>query len=351
MSVEFPVFLTSNILVGPEKTIADLVAFVQDVVYGWEGFKPNYWAALAEVMDEAQPGASHRSGAMPGDVLQNGAADALDRGFVIAGSLGGIGIRKLDPDNPDPEHLSYGALNGWRLYFLTDDYEQDEDAYLASVAFYAHLFTEAALRLSALRGELVRESPTYLGPEPPHALHNALVQIVSTDEIAESYGMPDEYWSQWDLTVYAGHGRAVVSRGLTVVDETEFKELAAVRGIALGQAAKPGASEFRRSNLSSAERRMVDGMESFLEQIGLDPQTQILEFSAFVPEDEHLTAQDFQTLIKFNAPRKKNSDQIKSVRIAFPDQAMAMREWPLLASIGVEVIYLNGDASWVPLKP
>ena len=351
MVAEFPSRLTFNLTLGPEVTIAELISFAQDVIYGDDGFEPDHWAVAREFVDEPTPGASHRKNAMPPDALESVGAEAMEEGFLVASNAVRVFFKKLDPDKPDPTRVTYGLINGWRIHGTTASFGRNKSDYRNTAKLFADIMTEAAERLGALRGELVRESLTYLGPEPPHALPEALVQIVSTEHIAHTYQEPERYWEQWDFVQYSGQGRAVVSRGLKIIDEADFKKLTSSRGIAMAQAAHVGTSKMGRASLSSQERKMVDGLESYLEQIGLDPATQILEFSAVVPADSHLTAKDFRSLTGFVTRSRGDDAEIKSVRVSFPDQDIAGKEFPLLHAIGVDVIYYDESGNWVEMVP
>lgn len=342
-----PNALSYNLVVGPEVSIATLVAFIQEIICGADGFEAKNWALFAE--RDLDENAIHH-GALPQNLIEEQPAEILEQGLGVVGNLSGVYLRKFEPDNDGSANAAtYGFRFGWRLTFRVSLRSATEDSCQTAITQMSNIIVQAAQRLGALGGELLRESSGYLGPTPPHADPEVLVQIVQTDEIARAYPDPETYWAQWDEVSYVGQGRALVSRGLGITDETAFKEMVAERGIALCQTARPGLSEFLRGTLTAEEKAMLQTQESYLNQVGLDPDTQILEFAAYVPEDSYMTARDYKTLLNFTSPRTQRIQEIGSVRVAFPNEAMARREFPLLSTLEVDVIYMSDAGVWAPL--
>lgn len=342
-----PIALTYNLVLGPEVSIEALIAFVQEVICDTEGFEAETWELFAE--SDLDDSAIHQ-GSLPQNLAEERSPEVLEKGFAVDGKQGGAYLRKIEPRADDPDYgETHGHRFGWQLTYSVDLFDASEAGCRTAITLMSEVIVQAGHRLGALWGELLRESSGSLGPTPPHADPEVLVQIVQTDEIARAYPDPETYWAQWDEVNYVGQGRAIVSRGLGITDETAFKEMVAERGIALCQTARPGLSEFLRGTLSAEEKAMLQTQESYLDQVGLDPDTHILEFAAYVPEDSYMTARDYKTLLNFTSPRTKKTEGIESVRIAFPDEAMARREFPLLSTLEVEVIYMSDAGVWAPL--
>lgn len=342
-----PNALTYNLVIGPEIPIAALIEFVQMFICNAEGFEAQTWELFAESdLDDS----AIQQGPLPQNLTDEQPTEVLEQGFAVDGKYGGVYLRKIEPRVDDPTYEeSHGYRFGWHLTYRAALFDANESDCKAATALLSKMFVEAGQRHGALWGELLRESSGYLGPTPPHADPEVLVQIVQTDEIARAYPDPETYWAQWDEVSYVGQGRALVSRGLGITDETAFKEMVAERGIALCQTARPGLSAFLRGTLTAEEKAMLQTQESYLNQVGLDPDTHILEFAAYVPEDSYMTARDYKTLLNFTSPRTQRIQEIGSVRVAFPNEAMARREFPLLSTLEVDIIYMSDAGTWEPL--
>jgi len=203
--------------------------------------------------------------------------------------------------------------------------------------------------LSVIGADIRFQRVGYVGPEAPYAPSDALMTLVSPEDIAEAYTDPDAYWAQWDEVKYLGNDRALVSRGFNILDEAHFKMMALERGLTLWRAAKPGKTEFEAAAPEPAEEALIDALPGYLEQVGYDPDEKLIEFTAFVPPDDHLSGKDILMLLEFLEFGTGAGEDVDKVRVVFPDEPMARKEAHILTDIGVQVTYFTTDGTWSDL--
>lgn len=351
MKPELPNYLDLVITIGPNATVETLLDFVIETLVERPGFRPESWSLISELRDPAKVRKAQRKGAPKRDAIKKLGAEAFADGFSVEGETGGVTVQNIAILPKGSREETFGLTTGWRLFDSNDTFEDadDEEAYLAAVGLQTDIVRAALDRLPVGRAQIRRDSNSFVGPVPPHAAPDALLYTPLATEITRDYADPNAYWSAWDQVEYLTGGKALVARALEVADEAEFKKRAIVDGFALGRAARPGLTRYPEPRPTKREQEMIDGLDAYLQQVGYDTGEKSLEFTAVVPEDDHLTPADIFLILAYLKHGTGGGDPVESVRVTFPNEDMAKREAQTLRDVGATAQYFGADGIWKTL--
>jgi hypothetical protein len=276
------------------------------------------------------------------------AALPVDGGFSADGRETGIILLSRYTPKPydSPYWETYGFEDCWSLRLISPDLSAERDGARVRRSLAASVAVVHALvvRCPVLRANVTRAAPVF-APAPPHAMPSDVLFIVERAEIERDYVDPGAYWRAWDSATDLGGGRMLLTRALDVVDEVEYKRRTYPATWAMARAALPGVTSYAHSaesDLRPGERALLDGEEKTLWQIGYHPEEQWLEFAAMVPGGAHISAREiFMLRGLVDAKRIPSGEPLQSVRVIFPNRAMAEREARPLFDNGVVVRYFE----------
>src|SRR5262249_17931815 len=187
----------------------------------------------------------------------------------------------------------------------------------------------------------VERSANVFAPAPPHAMPGHVLFIAEGAEIERDYVDPDVYRSAWEQATELGNGRVLLTRALGIVDEVEYKRRTYAAAWAMARAARSGLTHYTHhqvNDLPAAERELFGRGEQTLTQLGYYAEEQWIEFTAMVPDGEHILPCEIFLLRDLMVAMKiPDGRPLQSVRVTFPNRAMAEREARLLHDIGVTV--------------
>jgi hypothetical protein len=280
-----------------------------------------------------------------------------EQGFYASGTeSGGITLARFAPKPHDfPYRETYGLRDCWQVSLTSPDLSMERDSVRVRRSLACQVAVVRALidRCPVLRAHAGRAASVF-APEPPHAAPGDVLFIAERAEIARDYVDPDVYWRAWDEATDLGGGRVLLTRALDVVDEVEYKRRACPAAWAMARVARPGLTVYSHSpaiDLSPGEQALLDVEAPTLSQVGYQPQEQWIEFAAMVPDGAHIAAREIYMLHDFVAARQLPSGSpLRSVRVTFPDRAMAEREARVLLDIGVVVQFFSDQGTWEVLE-
>ncbi|MEM9249572.1 MAG: hypothetical protein AAGB05_12860 [Pseudomonadota bacterium] len=346
MTLELPSNLFLTIVVHPGPEPAEIASFVRSTLVEDPRFVPWYWQALSEVGEDD----GEREGAPTlSDLVMLG--DDLEDGYLVQGKPTGLTIEPVEEDMAEDFMTSFGAEEGWLLHTrtVTAGLPKEEGALLETMAFHADLLRAAVRQLPVHRAALRRVAQGSIGPFPPLARADTLVDVLSMAEIRRDYADPQDFLRVWDRVDDTDAGGVVVERGLTIADELAWKRRSLDDGMTLARAAQPGLTRWTGRRPTQREQAMLEEAESFITPLGYNAQTKTVEFTAVVPADAHLPPIDLFTLQDWLGANVENAGKVERVVVTFPDLAAAEREAQPLREIGVVIQFYADDASVQPL--
>lgn len=342
MSIELPTQLILTIVVRPDATPEDLAGFAVRALTEDPRFRADYWQVLSDVGadDGDRKGAPDR-----GALLELG--DALADGFAIEGETAGLTVEPVQPHMAARVLESFGASEGWRLrnVAVTGVLEPEADALLEVIALHADLLRAAVADLPVLRGSLRRVGQGSIGPFPPLARPDILMDMVPMGEIERDYPNPQAFLSPWDRVTEGDDGAVLVERGLGIADELDWKRRSVRDSMTLARAARPGLTRWAGRRPSKREQAMLEEAESYITPLGYNAKDHSVEFTATVPADAHLPPIDFFTLQDWHGATVEDAGKVERVVVTFPDRAMAERDAQQLKELGVVVQFYEADGS------
>ncbi len=280
-----------------------------------------------------------------------------ERGFSADGRE--TGIIMLTRFTPKPYDLpyweTYGFKDCWGFRVISPDLSAEENSERVGRSLAAPVAIVRALigRCPVLRANVTRDAAVF-APAPPHAMPSDVLFIAERAEIARDYTDPGVYWRAWDSATDLEGGRVLVTRALDVVDEVEYKRRTYPAAWAMARAARPGLTSYGHSavdELGPGERALLDAEEPTLWHGGYHPEEQWLDFTAMVPEGAHIAAREMLMLHDLVvAKRIPSGKPLRSVRVTFPDRAMAEREARPLLDNGVVVQFFSDLGTWEVLE-
>lgn len=346
MSIEPPVQLILTIVARTDVSPSALADFAIDALVGDSRFKPDYWQVLSEVGKDG----GDRKGAPDRSSLEK-AGDALSRGFAIEGRKVGLTVEPVAAHMAKRPLESFGASEGWRLRntAVTATMPPDAEALLEVIAFHADLLRSAVDAFPVFRASLRRKGEGSIGPFPPLARPDVLMDMIPMGEVERDYPNPQAFLETWDRVSEGDSGSVLVERGLGIADELEWKRRSVRDSMALARAARPGLTRWAGRNPTQREQAMLAEAESFIEPVGYDPKDRSVEFTAVVPKDEHLPAIDLFTLQDWKEASVENVGEVEKVKVTFPDRGMAEREAQQLRELGVQIQFYDEGGTVRPL--
>jgi hypothetical protein len=122
----------------------------------------------------------------------------------------------------------------------------------------------------------------------------------------------------------------------------------------MARAAQPGLTRYPHSaasDLRPGERTLVEEQETTLSQVGYHAEEQWIEFTAMVPDGAHIAAREIFMLHDFMVARQLPSGApLQSVRVTFPNRAMAEREARPLLDNNAVVQFFSDQGTWEVLE-
>jgi hypothetical protein len=271
-------------------------------------------------------------------------ADGRETGIIL--------LSRFTPKPYDfPYWETYGFKDCWGFRIISPDLstERDSARVLRSLAAPVAVVRALTGRCPVLRANVTRAAPVF-APAPPHAMPGDVLFIAEQAEIACDYVDPRAYWGGWDAMTDLKDGRVLLTRALDVADEVEYKRRTYPATWAMARAARPGLTSYAHSaehELRPGERALLEGEETTLWQVGYHPAEQWAEFTAMVPDDAHIAAREIFMLHDLLVAKQLPSGRpLRSVRVIFPNRAMAEREARPLFDNGVAVQFLSDKGMW-----
>jgi len=345
--MKLPTQIKLNVVIGEELPVAEVLNFALEALVARDGFKPDYWCLLSEMAAARKLGDENRAGVPSAADIDALGEKAFADGFSIEGANGGLTAQNIARLGGADDKTTFGAAKGWRLMdtrFI--DKDAGEAGYFAALGMQHDILQAAMAKLPVFRADIRRFGTAPLGPNPPHAAPNVLVAVVQAVEIERDYAEPSEYWEAWDRVEYLNAGLALVSRGMEVADDTDFKRRILPGAFAMARAAKTGLTKYAAPLLNKADSAMVAEFGAYLQQVGYDSNAKSLEFTAVLPADEHLSPGDVYSILEFLEDGTGDDEEVEEVIVTFPDKTAAEREAPLLREIGATAQYFAEDGSW-----
>jgi hypothetical protein len=275
-------------------------------------------------------------------------ADGRETGIIL--------LTRFTPRPYDyPYWETYGFKDCWGFRIISPDLSAERDGARVRRSLAAQVAVVRALigRCPVLRANVTRAAPVF-APAPPHAMPSDVLFIAEQAEIGRDYVDPRVYWRAWDSVTDLGRGRVLLTRALEVDDEVEYKRRTYPAAWAMARAAQPGLTNYAHSaegDLRPGERALLDGDEKTLWQAGYHPEEQSLEFTALVPGGGHISPREIFMLRGLMAAKQLPSGEpVRSLRVTFPNQAMAEREAQPLFDSGVVVRFFSNRGTWEVLE-
>jgi hypothetical protein len=280
-----------------------------------------------------------------------------ERGFSADGrETGIIMLTRFTPKPYDfPYWETYGFKDCWGFRVISPDLSKEEDSERVGRSLAAPVAIVRALigRCPVLRANVTRAAPVF-APAPPHAMPSDVLFIAERAEIARDYTDPDVYWRSWDSATELEGDRVLVTRALDVVCEVEYKRRTYPAAWAMARAARPGLTTYGHSavdDLGPGERALLNAEQATLWHGGYHPEEQWLDFTAMVPEGAHIAAREILMLHDLvTAKQIPSGKPLRSVRVTFPDRAMAEGEARPLLDNGVVVQFFSDIGTWEVLE-
>jgi hypothetical protein len=284
-------------------------------------------------------------------------AELADSFYADGPECGGIYLTRFTPKPYDyPYWETYGLKDCWGLRLIGPDLSVEQNPERVRRALASRVAVVRALikTCPVVRAHVARVAAVF-APAPPHAVPSHTLFIADRAEIERDYVDPGAYWGAWEQATELSEGRVLLTRTLTVVDELEYKGRTYPAAWDMVRAAKPGLTHYGHSptnELTEAERALFDSGEPTLTQVGYHPDEQWIEFTAMVPDGEHVRPREIFMLADLMAEQRlPDGRPLRSVRVTFPNRAMAEREARPLRDIGVTVQYFSEQGTWQVLAP
>lgn len=250
---------------------------------------------------------------------------------------------RRDETRSHPDCLDVACHSGVEL----DDADAVREA-LTSQSALVHAFCD---RFDVREAYVNRLASRYV-PWVPHAWDWRPMAVVVAGDVERDYADPSGYWRSWDTQRELRDGRVLVTRALDVLDELAYKRAVYPRIWELVHAAKPGLCRgFDVADLWTEDLAFFDEGEGFLRQLGYDEHEQSIEFTAVVPEGEHLRPREIMLWARHRADGVLPTGQpLRRVKFTFVDAAMAEREKRPLLDAGIEVWCYAPDGALVQIR-
>lgn len=348
---DLPQTLRLNAVFAADDGVEPMLAFAMNEFVARPEAGAVHWVTASAVMatrsyeKAVTPGAPTREG-----LARLGAASFAE-GFSIQGKRFVLAVKPFRDGGRGKPSETYGLQAGWHLTVTCRDLcAVDAAEFAQMLGLLVRMMTALARGMAPLRGEVRRDSDSFIGPVPPLADPEVVMACLPTDLVSRDYADPDGFWSAWDSVEHVGGGLALVQRGADVVEETAFKGLALRSGLAMGRAARPAKTQYYLPAPSDAEMALLDAEPSCLHQVGYNESERSLEFTAMVEEHRHLAARDLFLLVQYLENGTASGEPVDLVIVTFPGRAMAEAEVRPLHDIGVRVQYLTATGEWEVLE-
>lgn len=189
-----------------------------------------------------------------------------------------------------------------------------------------------------------RRYTNYYAPTPPFADPHIMLQIVSKDDIAKSYDNPELYWSVWESVEDYDDGRVLVSRGLSILDDLEYKKSVYARTWDLARNAKPGLTEYSAPDLREHDLPYMNAGKPWLAATGYNPQEQWVEYAGAPGPDDHVLPHEIlHFYVWLGSEKWQDGRPLKGIRVVFPMRDIAEREKRPLLDVGCRVFYMDSS--------
>lgn len=336
----------------PKMDVRDLFDYIIDYFGKDPAFDTKEWTTPVRIFASKSFAAAQIKGHPTSEDFDKLGAEKFVKGFSVKDKNFIFACYPLKP-RPNPVlHQTFGITEGWRLGLSGLRASKITPARFAEQLAMTERFFEAVAReFSVRRGEVRRQSKTYIGPDPALVEAEIAMSCLPVAEIEAAYDDLDTFWASWDKVTHLPDGMVLLSRGMEIVDETTFKVLTMTRGMVMARAAKPGLSKYYLAEPSPEERTVLDAQPSYLEQIGYSEEKKSLEFTAVVPEGEYLSLRDLDDIMRWQSDGAAGGKAVETVIVTFPNIAMAQRQAPALHAIEARVQYYAEQGDWRILEP
>ena len=269
--------------------------------------------------------------------------DARGLAWVMVKRRDGSQGSGADEDYGDADCLSVVLESGLEL----DDPDDVRQA-LTCQAAVVRAFCD---RFDVRNAHVRRVASTYV-PRAPQGWDERPVMVVARRDVEAGYADPGPYWRSWDTRDELGDDRVLVTRALDVLDERDYKRAVYPRIWELVHAARPGTcTRFGVADLWPQDLPHFDEGEGFLRQLGYDARDQSIEFTAVVPDGEHLRPREIMLWARhLSNGRLPAGELLSRVKFTFVDAAMADREKRPLLDAGIEVWCYAADGTLVQVR-
>jgi len=209
----------------------------------------------------------------------------------------------------------------------------------------AHMFEHSDL----CEARVVRGLNVVTMPKAPFAggdamgRGDAVIRLLSTSQILDHYRSVSEFLAGWDGHTKRGD-RYLVYRGLDCETDRAFTEAQREKNRALGRAAKPGFTRYRRvlGAMQPWEQTWWDAGEPTLSWVGTHAATGRCEFSAFVPPGQHILPREiYRVRAVVRGKLDEHGTPVTDVRVVFPNRQMAVAEGTPLMDVGASVYFMD----------
>ncbi len=219
--------------------------------------------------------------------------------------------------------------------------------YLRLATDFCRLLLDEGLLIGA---SLTRHTK-YCGgiPEVPLVENNCHLILVNQAEVSQYYEHEDSFWNGWEKIAH-DENMYLLARALDAAGDLEF--LKAVQGHqwAMARAAKPGKTIYEYFEIVKETAHVFSGGPEYLKAVAYLPDKKTMEMSCYVEEPGHISPlqiyQVFQLLEEGALP---DGRPLQTIRIVFPEKAMADREKRPLLDIGARVFFENSEGDLVEI--
>ena len=346
VSFEPPTLVDAAVVLTPTADPHAVLAEVLRTLSEGFGLCPTFWQVTS---DES----SRREGAPTLETIASLAPADLVGGFYASGpESGGVMLTRFTPKPYDFPYLeTYGLKDCWGLRLIGPDIsvEQDRERVRRSLASAVAVVRALIENCPVVRAHVERSANVF-APAPPHVMPGHVLFIAERAEIERDYVDADVYWNAWDQATELAEGRILLARALAVADEIEYKRRTYPAAWAMARAAQAGLTQYthhQTNELTAGERELFNSGEPTLTQLGYHPDQQWIEFTAMVPDGAHILPREIFLLRDLMVARKvPDGRPLQSVRVTFPNRAMAEQEARPLHDIGVTVQYFSDRGTW-----
>lgn len=272
-------------------------------------------------------------------------ADAGDDVSSLVLELGEIrgGILVTLLFRPDPKDTSFSTLQLRRI-------TRKEDGATDLIAFQAlcqSLCRAILHRIGIYSVELRAEGGGIdCIPEVPLVDDGSHLVVTDRDEAIRAYDDPAAFWDSGWERIDEKDGRHLLARAMDTVCGPEYLARIIDQQWALARAAKPGKTSYARPRVRPEEEPIFTAGEARLHGVGYSAEEQLQEYSCALNPGEHIRGWEIYALLNIvKGGKLSDGSPVKTVRIVFMQQWMAMQEKRPLLDVGCRVYHYADDGA------